>query len=153
MVVLISDLSCNDTVQNLEDAQSKCWLRSTQPDCFAPAEKFWYPQCRLSLLAPMSKIFVERPLGTQCCKKTARNGTKAPVQNALCKTSALAIKKVVYQPLSASHSSPQTVLHHGDPRRTRTLNLLIRSQLLYPVELWDRCPTSSPARDGLVNCD
>ncbi len=26
----------------------------------------------------------------------------------------------------------------GDPRRTRTLNLLIRSQLLYPVELWDR---------------
>ena len=26
----------------------------------------------------------------------------------------------------------------GDPRRTRTLNLLIRSQLLYPVELRDR---------------
>ena len=26
----------------------------------------------------------------------------------------------------------------GDPTRTRTPNLLIRSQLLYPVELWDR---------------
>jgi hypothetical protein len=26
----------------------------------------------------------------------------------------------------------------GGPRRNRTLNLLIRSQLLYPVELWDR---------------
>lgn len=26
----------------------------------------------------------------------------------------------------------------GDPRRNRTLNLLIRSQLLYPVELSDR---------------
>ena len=25
----------------------------------------------------------------------------------------------------------------GDPTRTRTPNLLIRSQLLYPVELWD----------------
>ena len=27
----------------------------------------------------------------------------------------------------------------GDPLRTRTPNLLIRSQLLYPVELRDRC--------------
>jgi hypothetical protein len=26
----------------------------------------------------------------------------------------------------------------SDPRRSRTLNLLIRSQTLYPIELWDR---------------
>ncbi len=28
--------------------------------------------------------------------------------------------------------------NNGDPSRTRTPNLLIRSQLLYPVELRDR---------------
>ena len=37
----------------------------------------------------------------------------------------------------------------GDPGRTRTLNLLIRSQLLYPVELRDRCPDLSGKPGGL----
>ena len=30
-------------------------------------------------------------------------------------------------------------MKNGDPTRTRTPNLLIRSQLLYPVELWENC--------------
>ena len=29
----------------------------------------------------------------------------------------------------------------GGPRATRTPNLLIRSQMLYPIELWDRAKT------------
>jgi hypothetical protein len=32
--------------------------------------------------------------------------------------------------------SPQVVLTNGAPRRTRTSGLLIRSQTLYPAELW-----------------
>lgn len=39
----------------------------------------------------------------------------------------------------------------GDPGRIRTLSLLIRSQLLYPVELRDRTPRdSAKARAGEV---
>ena len=31
------------------------------------------------------------------------------------------------------------ILENGGPRRIRTPNPLIRSQVLYPVELWVRC--------------
>ena len=43
---------------------------------------------------------------------------------------------------------------NGDPGRTRTPNILIRSQVLYPVELRDRsskqfyCPRKRYARSG-----
>ena len=38
----------------------------------------------------------------------------------------------------------------GDSGRTRTPNLLIRSQLLYPVELRNRCRAVVPDLTGLV---
>lgn len=37
-------------------------------------------------------------------------------------------------------------LKNGDPGRTRTLNILIRSEVLYPVELPDRCSPSTETR-------
>ena len=46
-----------------------------------------------------------------------------------------------------SGSLPCFLVSHseiGDPGRTRTLNLLIRSQLLYPVELRDRSGMGLP---------
>ncbi len=50
----------------------------------------------------------------------------------------------VYQPL-VSRVPAETEARHlwrascaGTPRRTRTPNLLVRSQTLYPIELWAR---------------
>ena len=40
--------------------------------------------------------------------------------------------------LLVPHSIP---IESGGPRATRTPNLLIRSQMLYPIELWDRAKT------------
>tara|TARA_B100000989_G_scaffold199386_1_gene150694 strand:- start:44 stop:646 length:603 start_codon:yes stop_codon:yes gene_type:complete len=37
----------------------------------------------------------------------------------------------------------------GGPRATRTPNLLIRSQMLYPIELWDRVQMITQKRTGL----
>src|SRR5205814_7737417 len=37
----------------------------------------------------------------------------------------------------------------GAPRRTRTSNLLIRSQMLYPIKLWVRALENEPDRAGL----
>ncbi len=36
------------------------------------------------------------------------------------------------------HSLIEAVAGSGAPRRSRTPNLLIRSQALYPIELWAR---------------
>ena len=44
-----------------------------------------------------------------------------------------------------NHISICEEYQNGDPGRTRTLNLLIRSQLLYPVELPDRLRNALPA--------
>ena len=45
-----------------------------------------------------------------------------------------------------SYAPLKTVPPHA-PRRTRTSNLLIRSQMLYPIELWAQTrPTLTPAR-------
>lgn len=53
------------------------------------------------------------------------------------------------QPLSVSPSSSPSLTLHGASGRTRTCNLLIRSQKLYPIELRTHFP-ANPASAGSV---
>ena len=50
--------------------------------------------------------------------------------------------KLILNLLSPSSETPLFLIEplskSGGPRATRTPNLLIRSQMLYPIELWDR---------------
>ena len=49
--------------------------------------------------------------------------------------------------------SPVSECLIGDPRATRTPNLLIRSQMLYPIELWDHLVTDAPSKAQMSNHD
>jgi hypothetical protein len=51
--------------------------------------------------------------------------------------------------MSKGRGSRRRPLHViGAPRRTRTPNLLVRSQTLYPVELWAQCSRVKPRSGG-----
>src|SRR5204862_852150 len=53
------------------------------------------------------------------------------------------------RPTAGSAARRRDWIAFGAPTRTRTSNLLIRSQMLYPIKLWVRALENEPDRAGL----